>query len=73
MSGQYAINQVMAHVAEADNIMSTDYTYSVFVIALCISFRLILITLMIILTTCVCSLVFLQTTTFDKIESRGVY
>ena len=54
--------------------MSTDYTYSVFVIALCISFRLILITLMIILTTCICSLVLLQTTTFDKIETnRSIY
>ena len=43
-------------------------------IALCISFRLILITLMIILTTCVCSLVLLQTTTFDKIErNRSIY
>ena len=51
------------------------YLWTVFfVIALSISFRLILITLMIILTTCVCSLVLLQTTTFDKIErDRSIY
>jgi len=70
-SGQYAIKSWLMLQKLTIDRLSTDYkpTYSVFVIALYIFFRLILITLMIIRTTCVCSLVLLQTTTFDKIET----